>query len=280
MKSRNPVKKFTQLGILSIFTFSPVLYADDTSLSTEIVDNVTMQNINRNLTQYENLDLPKLALPKEALPKNASQAPNIYNDQTLCKVGTQRTIDFGPFAHDSKRRAKHSWSDVRQQEYFSSNGWIPDSGKLTITSRSPLSSFSISKVAKDMVINRKQDYIVAQKKANDYVVGLDLPEIVKTNLNAKIDEFSANYQTVSDQLMSSHNGFLVTTTVSGTGFFNLKDPYSWVHGSFAITETCIPPEVYNPDLLEKAYIAWVNSTVASIKQSIDLPKDDKTGKNK
>lgn len=271
---KDPIKKFTQLSLLSIFIFSPVIYADDTPLSTE-VDNVTVQNINLNIKQYENLDLPKL---DSNITKTSNQAPNIYKDQTLCKVGTQRTIDFGPFAHDSKRKAKHSWSDIRQQRYFSSNGWIPDSGKLTITSRSPLSSFNISKISKDLVFNSKQDYIMAQRKANEYVVGLDIPEAVKANLNAKIDEFSANYQTVGDQLMSSHNGFLVTTTVSGTGLFNLKDPYSWVHGSFAITETCVPPEVSNPALLEKAYVAWVNSTVASIKESIDLSKVDKTVK--
>ncbi len=125
-----------------------------------------------------------------------------------------------------------------------------------------------------MIINTSEDYKKVDRDIKNYVIGLDVPKAVKANLNAKIDEYNANFKNMGDSLISSHGGFLLTTTVNGTGVFNFKNPFSWINGTFAMTETCVPPQLTDSKLLLESYKAWVNNTVASIEESIDLPKED------
>lgn len=229
--------------------------------SNKPLKSIAAGKIKNNTIQYKGMDFPRLSLTNTK-STNASGS--------CCEVGTQRTITVGSFARDSPPRMKKDWSDLKQHPYFASGCWVIDYGTVNISTIGTPASYITSTVASNLSFNTSEEYTSVLSSLNNYVFNLDIPDAIKVDLNAKLEEFVSNYQQMAYQLNSSHSGFIVTTILKGTGRLNVKTKHSWIHGSFTVTETCCPPQVTDPNALLSGLRAWVDDTASGFKKPRDI----------
>ncbi len=112
--------------------------------------------------------------------------------------------------------------------------------------------------------NTSSQYSATLQDTKNYVLTLKLKDKDIAIINAKLEEYTANYGSYAYAIQSSHGTVTHQARVYGTGTINPKTGHSWYHGYINTTEICCPAEVRDPNQLKTTLRAWVDEYVRTI----------------
>lgn len=94
-----------------------------------------------------------------------------------------------------------------------------------------------------------------------FVASIDIPDVIKADLNLKLDTMVSNMSSYVTSLSASHGTVKHSATVYGTGVFNTTTGHSWYHGYIDGTLICSPAYLHDQNALTARLKIWVNNVV-------------------
>jgi Mucin-2 protein WxxW repeating region len=188
--------------------------------------------------------------------------PILKNNLWQCQPYSRTTVTGqASLSLITPHNAKKTYSETKSAFYTPPNYYVIESANRVQHSANMTYSATHSTYAEGQTFVSYQEVKDVQKRMNDYLVSLDIPDVIKANLSVKINELTDNYYSLSLQLASSHNVAQHTATVRGNGA--LVGKRSWYEGDLSVNVLCIPPEVKDAAVIERLIKIWLDSEASN-----------------
>lgn len=142
-----------------------------------------------------------------------------------------------------------SWTQTVEAYYTPPAYYVIESAYRVPTSTNKSFSASHSTFAEGQTFVTYQELQDINKRVLDYLGSLDISDVLKAELNVKINELTEGYHRFSSSVASSHNTAKHTASVWGNG--RTVGVRSWYHGYLDVDVLCIPPELKDPATIER-----------------------------
>lgn len=139
----------------------------------------------------------------------------------------------------------------------------------TVTSAGGVYNAGTSQMPPNYSFSNSVNYSTATANLHNYVFSLDIPDVIKTNLNAYINNSFSNMQSYAQSLSASSGTIKHHGQVWGAGKYNFNVGHSWYHGYLGGTLICAPAYLHDQAQMEAAMRGWVDNIIKRLPRKVD-----------
>jgi hypothetical protein len=186
--------------------------------------------------------------------------------RVCCDLGETKMIHGE--ANISAALPKGTKKDVREShesKYSAPSCWLILRANKTHAENLGPTSSTQDLVPSGFTFATAQTFATETQTLKDYVLKLDIPDVVKAELNLRLEEFAKNYSSYASSMTASHSTLVHRATLSGAGKFNGRTTY---RAYYDVELTCCPPELTDGKAFESAMRVWIDATVSRYKNAL------------
>jgi hypothetical protein len=165
-------------------------------------------------------------------------------------------------ASPNHTKKENKYPDPEDREFYSAPpGWVVLTySRIQDTTGDPFVAGDSSTPA-NFSWNSSSTYSSVQTEMHSYVASLNIPDVVKANLNAKIDAMISDISSATYSLSSSSAVLTHHAQVMGVGVINPHTGHSWYTGWLNGNLACAPDYMHSGPALTSMLKSWVNTTL-------------------
>jgi len=266
---KNKLNLFVVATFLALFPIGGFVFAQTAGQGRgEVKDDPDLRIIKENTRTVNGKIFPKII----------SAAKGTTTAQSICVVGDTRNM----MPIDFYQESPGTWGDVGKQTYNEVTPYSPPIKAWVISSYS-LTDLSMTGAGRTLtafpanyVFVSSNEFTQTSKDLKNYVLGLNILDKFKADLNIKLDEISENYSSYASSLAGSDASVALHVILTNKGW---QKGRSWYKGQVNTTELCTPPEIQDPVLYRKTIKDWIDDTVSKLpnkgKGIVATPRDIK-----
>jgi hypothetical protein len=197
--------------------------------------------------------------------------PAPHTASTNSKTGACTPTDTQSFDHAASitiASPNHTKKDLKypdpeDREFYSAPpGWVVQSYARHVDTSGPPFTGGDSSTPANFSWNNSSSYSSVQTQMHSYVASLNIPDVIKADLNAKIDSMISNISSASYSISSSSAVLTHHGQVSGVGTINPHTGHSWYTAWLNGTLACAPEYLYDANALTTMLKSWVTNTLS------------------
>lgn len=248
------------------------------AVSSRSADARTVADLNAAIKAssivYKGKLFPSLKTPSSGAAHKSSSAA--ATQSASCPIGS--TIGFNQGAEIDLEGGNHkptnqTWGPDEEVYSPPNPDYVIQTFGRTVTSAGGTYNAGTSQMPPNYSFTNSINYSTATNDLHNYVLSLDIPDVVKANLNTTINNTFSNYQSYAQTLAASAGSVKHHAQVWGTGVFNTSQGHSWYHGYIGGSLICAPAYLHDQGLLESGMKAWVNDVVSRMPRRLqESPK--------
>ncbi|MDB5072101.1 MAG: hypothetical protein JWM87_3212 [Candidatus Eremiobacteraeota bacterium] len=219
---------------------------------------------------YKGKLYPALKTPSSGAAHKSSSAAASQN--ASCPIGSTIAFDQGAaidLEGGNHKPTNQTWGPDEEVYSPPNPDYVIQSFGRTVSTAGGTYNAGTSQMPPNYSFTNSINYSTATNDLHNYVLSLNIPDVVKANLNTTINNTFSNYQSYAQTLGASAGTVKHHAQVWGTGVFNTSQGHSWYHGYIGGTLICAPAYLHDQALLEAGMKAWVNAVVSRLPRRLE-----------
>ena len=197
----------------------------------------------------------------------ARHATNAGSSSKTGSCAPTDTLSFSHVASISIASPNHTkkdnlYPDPEDREFYSAPpGWVVQTYSRIVDTAGPPFTAGDSSTPANFAWNSSATYSSVKTQMHSFVASLNIPNVIKADLNAKLDSLISNIASASYSISSSSAVLTHHAQVSGVGVINTSTSHSWYSGWLSGTLVCAPDYMYDQGALINVLKSWVTTTL-------------------
>ena len=211
------------------------------------------------------------AVDATTVVRNGKAFPAPHTASTNSKTGSCTPTDSQPFDHAASitiaspyhTKKDNKYPDPEDREFYSAPpGWVVQTYSRHVDTAGPPYAGGDSSTPANFSWNNSATYSSVQTQMHSYVASLNIPDVIKADLNAKIDSMISNISSASYSISSSSAVLTHHAQVMGVGVVNTSTGHSWYTAWLNGTLGCAPEYMYDANALTTMLKNWITGTLS------------------